>query len=245
MTGAELAARTTMARAILADFRHTTEAEASATGQAVHWPVWAARLAIALGKILDQLDEEAPARASQASSGRCAACGIAAEPLEVTRFRGIGEEDWQELWRCADVRACHDRIFPELAALLDGSDDLDHDGTEPYCLTCREWAGMFLGLEGWHHFRGDPAPGGQRTLYEADHEAVIGWIVPPGRGLSPAGLDTLRQALADAIQYRDPSGACADCEVHPAGLCEDHGADLDRTDTYLALARQLGIEADR
>jgi len=39
-------------------------------------------------------------------------------------------------------------------------------------------AGMFLGMDGWHHFRGDPAPGGKRELYEADHEAVIGWRLP-------------------------------------------------------------------
>jgi hypothetical protein len=55
----------------------------------------------------------------------------------------------------------------------------------------------------------------------------------------------LGQVLADAIAYRDPSGACADCEQHPAGLCQDHAEDLDRTDAYLALARDLGIEVDR
>lgn len=50
--------------------------------------------------------------------------------------------------------------------------------SEPYCTVCGEWAGMFLGLEGWHHFHGDPAAGGVRTLYDADHEAVIGWRQP-------------------------------------------------------------------
>jgi hypothetical protein len=52
-------------------------------------------------------------------------------------------------------------------------------------------------------------------------------------------------ALADAIAYREPSGYCADCETHPAGLCCDHAADLDRTDDYLHLAAELGIEVDR
>jgi hypothetical protein len=120
-----------------------------------------------------------------------------------------------------------------------------HDGTEPYCRTCGEWAGLFRGLEGWHHYRGDPGPGGVRARYAADHAAVIGWVVPPGRGLSPAGLGVLAQALADAVSHRDPSGFCADCERHPAGLCYDHAADLDTADAYLALARGLGIEADR
>jgi hypothetical protein len=54
----------------------------------------------------------------------------------------------------------------------------------------------------------------------------------------------LRQALADAIAYRDPSGICPDCDVHPAGLCSDHAADLDKTDAYIALGRQLGIDVD-
>jgi len=31
----------------------------------------------------------------------------------------------------------------------------------------------------------------------------------------------------------------------PAWLCNDHAADLDLTDAYLALARELGIERER
>jgi hypothetical protein len=119
------------------------------------------------------------------------------------------------------------------------------DGTEPYCLTCGEWVGLFTGLEGWRHFRGDPAPGGVRTLYAAYHPPAIGWVVPPGRGLSPAGYGVLGQALADAISHRDPSGFCAGCESDPYGLCEDHAADLDKADAYRALARTLGIEAEQ
>ena len=66
----------------------------------------------------------------------------------------------------------------------------------------------------------------------------------------PADLDdgrreVLGQALADAVIYRDPSGFCPDCEVHPAGLCDDHAADLDVTDAYLALGRELGIKVAR
>jgi hypothetical protein len=64
-------------------------------------------------------------------------------------------------------------------------------------------------------------------------------------GLTDRDEVILGQALADAIAYRTPQGSCPDCDVHPAGLCEDHADDLDRTDAYLYLARQLGIEVER
>jgi hypothetical protein len=71
---------------------------------------------------------------------------------------------------------------------------------------------------------------------------------PPGTPCQakPDGnhLAILGQALADAIEYRQPSGICADCDDHPAGLCTPHAADLDRADDYADLARQLGVEAD-
>jgi len=65
---------------------------------------------------------------------------------------------------------------------------------------------------------------------------------------SPGGMDTgqrevLGQALADAIKYRTP-GICEECDVRPEGLCDDHAADLDLTDAYLALGRELGIEVE-
>lgn len=55
----------------------------------------------------------------------------------------------------------------------------------------------------------------------------------------------LAGALADAVTHREPSGSCADCAVHPAALCEPHAEDLDARDSYLGLARELGIEVDR
>lgn len=117
-------------------------------------------------------------------------------------MQGGAEPAWQ-VWA--------QRLSEAVASLLDapGPDPADSpagedlaDGTEPYCLTCREWIGMFHGMEGWHHFRGDGSPGGIRTLFEAGHEPVAGWMVPPGRGLSPAGMDTLRQALDAARQLQ-------------------------------------------
>jgi hypothetical protein len=75
---------------------------------------------------------------------------------------------------------------------------------------------------------------------------VAGLIRRAAMPSRPAGqLAALGQALADAISYREPSGFCADCEASPAGLCDDHAGDLDKTDAYLALARDLGIEVDR
>jgi hypothetical protein len=70
-------------------------------------------------------------------------------------------------------------------------------------------------------------------------------MTAPARGadsLSAEHREVLGRALADAIQFRDASGFCPLCEAHPAGLCDDHAADLDLTDAYLALARELGIE---
>lgn len=61
-------------------------------------------------------------------------------------------------------------------------------------------------------------------------------------GLSAEQRMVLGQVLADALEYRMPSGDCEDCEAHPAGLCSDHAADLDRTDDYLHVARELAIE---
>ena len=66
---------------------------------------------------------------------------------------------------------------------------------------------------------------------------------------SPGGMDNgqrevVAQALADAIGHRTPEGFCEECEARPEGLCNDHAADLDLTDAYLALGRELGIEVD-
>ena len=123
----------------------------------------------------------------------------------------------------------------------------DGEGLEPYCAECGHWIGMFFGLEGWQHFRGDPAPGGRRQLFGTEHEAVAAWCEPPGRTVSPADAVILGQALADAEAYRrDRAGAwCADCQHHPAGACEGHVDDLDQADAYAGLAAQLQQEEDQ
>ncbi len=65
--------------------------------------------------------------------------------------------------------------------------------------------------------------------------------------LDAAQLETVLDALDDAVELRHGIGGreCADCDAHPAGLCEDHAADLGRADRYAATARQLRMEARR
>jgi hypothetical protein len=126
--------------------------------------------------------------------------------------------------------------------VLDGLDDGGEDGTEPYCTTCRQWAGMFVGIDGWRHFRGDPAPGGVRELYDAGHEPVIGWTVPPGRALSPGDVATVRDGLAVAAEYRRyrASLTCEACAREYGGLCYGHAGDLLAADAYDELGGRIG-----
>jgi hypothetical protein len=55
-----------------------------------------------------------------------------------------------------------------------------------------------------------------------------------------AQRETLRQALADAISYRDPPLRCADCEALP-WLCSQCADGLAQARNYLALMRELEI----
>jgi hypothetical protein len=61
--------------------------------------------------------------------------------------------------------------------------------------------------------------------------------------LVPAGQrQVLRQALADAVYYRDPPVYCVACEA-TGGLCDACAATLARARAYLDLGRELGVEA--
>jgi hypothetical protein len=64
-----------------------------------------------------------------------------------------------------------------------------------------------------------------------------------GAVLAPADLRTVSRALADAAAHREPGGYCADCGDED--LCATHEADLERTNSYRALADTLGIEVQR
>jgi hypothetical protein len=69
---------------------------------------------------------------------------------------------------------------------------------------------------------------------------------PPTAGRSAAALllpaqrDVLRQALADAIWYRDPPLHCPTCDT-PDRLCRRCAADLSQARAYLTLSRELEI----
>jgi len=57
----------------------------------------------------------------------------------------------------------------------------------------------------------------------------------------PAQREVLRQALADAVYYRDPPVNCDACDGLD-GLCEQCSAGLARARAYLHLGRELGVE---
>lgn len=56
----------------------------------------------------------------------------------------------------------------------------------------------------------------------------------------PEQREVLRQALVDAVYYRDPPAWCAACRA-PDGLCEECATGLARARAYLALSRALGL----
>jgi hypothetical protein len=56
-------------------------------------------------------------------------------------------------------------------------------------------------------------------------------------------LNLLALVFADAIAYRTP-GFCPECLHDADGLCPGHATDLDRTDDYLRLAADLGIDLE-
>jgi hypothetical protein len=55
-----------------------------------------------------------------------------------------------------------------------------------------------------------------------------------------AQREVLRQALADAVQYRDPPLDCRACDACD-GLCDQCTAGLTRARAYLGLGRELGL----
>jgi hypothetical protein len=63
----------------------------------------------------------------------------------------------------------------------------------------------------------------------------------PAPPVPPERREVLRQALADAVYYRDPPARCRACERLDR-LCDECAAGLARARTYLALGRELGLE---
>jgi hypothetical protein len=61
--------------------------------------------------------------------------------------------------------------------------------------------------------------------------------------LPAAQRDVLRQALADAVYYRDPPLYCRACEALD-GLCGQCAAGLSQALAYVTLSRELGISPE-
>jgi hypothetical protein len=172
--------------------------------------------------------------------GREALFGLLKDTLHAA-YVSLGGWDWCVLRWLANLDVQTVAAIAGWVGRAGGLTETDLDGIEPYCTECGHWIGMFHNLDGWQHFRGDPAPGGKRKLFDAGHEPSPAWCQLPGRAISPADAVTIRQALADAERYRRDRAAvwCADCQDHPAGACEQHVDDLDEADAYQALAQAL------
>jgi hypothetical protein len=76
----------------------------------------------------------------------------------------------------------------------------------------------------------------ERTL-EREQE----WIRAAGQ-LTGAQREVLAHALGDAIAWSTNEDFCGGCEQSPTGVCPDHQAELDQRDSYIKLARELGLE---
>jgi hypothetical protein len=61
----------------------------------------------------------------------------------------------------------------------------------------------------------------------------------------PEQREVLRQALADAVYYRDPPVRCSSCDAQGDNLCDACAAGLAQARAYLALGRELGVEASQ
>jgi hypothetical protein len=61
--------------------------------------------------------------------------------------------------------------------------------------------------------------------------------------LLPAQRDVLRQALADAVYYRDPPLYCPTCEILDR-LCGQCATGLSQALAYVTLGRELGISPE-
>ena len=95
-----------------------------------------------------------------------------------------------------DFALVRDRAMTE--RLVDQLDDL-----EPYCKTCGELIGLFIGYEGWHHYRGDGTPESRTELYDAGHAPAVARRTMPARPRTdamPAASRRDQRAAALAIR---------------------------------------------
>lgn len=157
--------------------------------------------------------------------------------------RALGDERHNRAEVLGRVAAELARVSVILTAATEGVDD--EDDAEPYCTGCGQWVHMFQGFEGWRHFRGEGTAASPVELYDAGHEAVVRWTVPPGRSLSPADIGIIRQALADASAWRSwraEGAGCEDCQRLDPGRCPGHARDEQTAAGYDGLLRRLAAE---
>jgi hypothetical protein len=158
--------------------------------------------------------------------------------------RALGDERHDRAEVLGRVAAELERISVILAAATEGDDD--EDDAEPYRTACGRWVHMFQGFEGWRHFRGEGTAASRVELYDAGHEAVVRWTVPPG-SLSPADIGIIRQALADASAWRSwraEGAGCEACARLDPDRCPGHALDEQVAAGYDGLLRRLTAEGD-
>jgi hypothetical protein len=90
-------------------------------------------------------------------------------------------------WMTAEAPEAFDAAVAARSAtfadeLADRIDDLDEDDEpQAYCTACGKDIGLFIGHEGWHHFRGEGTAASPVELYDAAHAPVVGWRWPDGQ----------------------------------------------------------------
>ena len=100
------------------------------------------------------------------------------------------------------------------------SDHAPHDPTASRGRAGRARSPAAAALADFRRFEDGASVQGDWALWAGRLAAALSSVLEmPAPVLDAAQLATLGQALADAIEYRQPSGLCADCESHPAGLC--------------------------
>jgi len=70
-------------------------------------------------------------------------------------------------------------------------------------------------------------------------------VITESVSLTDDQLVTLGQAITDALAWCRDDGDCRECDDDPSGTCETHDSRMARVPAYVALARDLGIEAGR
>ena len=82
-----------------------------------------------------------------------------------------------------DAALVRDRAMTErLQDRLDEDQDDEEDTGVPYCTTCGEVIGHFIGYDGWQHFRGNGTPENKTELYDPGHEPAVAWRYPEDGG---------------------------------------------------------------